>query len=136
MLEIKAHFGDWKPATKEQVKAFYKTFENGSTAIKVEDKHRYFNEHHIRGGHVLLSGKVETTEEQRERIFKTTKKELIKGGFTRFIVVEHVCSFFKIDPFIMASILVKECVKIVFDDSSISEKDMWYQGMDVEYQGW
>lgn len=123
MLEIKTYFSDWKETTKEQAEAFYKTFYNGSTAIKIDDKHKYFNEHHIRGGHVLLSGKVETTEEQRERIFNSTKKELIKGGFTRFIVIEYVCGFSKIDPYIMASALIKEGVKIVFDDSTISGED-------------
>lgn len=60
MLEIKSFFGDWKEVTKEQAEVFYKTFQNGSIAVKADDKHKYFNEHHIRGGHVLVSGKVET----------------------------------------------------------------------------
>lgn len=123
MLEIKSFFGDWKTVTKEQAEDFYRTFQNGSIAIRGEDKHRYFNKHHIRGGYVLLSGEVETTEEQRERIFNYTKKDIKKGNFTRFNVIEYICSFPKINPYVMASTLIKEGVKIVFDDSSISEKE-------------
>ena len=47
MLEIKAFFGEWKEATKEQAERFYKTFCEGSAAIKWEDKQKYFNEHFI-----------------------------------------------------------------------------------------
>lgn len=49
MLEIKAFLGDWKEVTKEQAEDFYRTFQNSSTTIKADDKHKYFNEHHIRG---------------------------------------------------------------------------------------
>lgn len=63
MLEIKAFFGEWKEATKEQAESFYKTFCEGATAINWEDRQKYFNEHHIKGGHIMLNGKVKITEE-------------------------------------------------------------------------
>lgn len=72
MLEIKSFFKDWKEVTKEQAEAFYKIFQSGCTTIEADDR-QYFNDRHIRGGHVLLSGKIETTEEQRERIFNCYK---------------------------------------------------------------
>lgn len=75
MIEIKFLFGDWKEATKEEAEKFYRTFQEGSAAIKTEDKQEYFNKHHIRGGHVLSTGKVETVEEQKERVFNHYKKE-------------------------------------------------------------
>lgn len=75
MIEIKFLFGDWKEATKEEAEKFYRTFQEGSAAIKTEDKQEYFNKHHIRGGHVLSTGKVETVEEQEERVFNHYKKE-------------------------------------------------------------
>ena len=130
MLEIKAFFGEWKEATKEQAESFYKTFCEGATAIKWEDRRKYFNEHHIRGGHVMVNGKVETTEEQKERIFNHYKNRLItevrdgsKSENIRFNVIEYLCSFPKIDPFVMAASIVKDGIIILFDDTSISKKE-------------
>lgn len=130
MLEIKAFFGEWKEATKEQAESFYKIFCEGATAIKWEDKQKYFNEHHIRGSHVMLNGKVETTEEQKERVFQAYKNRLTTevrnasiSENVRFNVVEYLCSFSKIDPFVMAASIIKDGITILFDDTSISKKE-------------
>lgn len=126
MLEIKAYFGEWKEATKEQAEHFYKTFCECATALKGNEKREHFNKCHIRGGHILLDGTVETTEEQKERIFQYYKQDLIKTKEAsknvglRFNVIEFVCSFPKIDPFVMAASIKKDGVIILFDDSSIS----------------
>lgn len=130
MLEIKAFFGEWKEVTKEQAESFYKTFCKGSTAIKLQDKQECFNKHHIRGGHIMANGKVETTEEQKERIFNHYKNRLTtevrdgsKSENVRFNVIEYLCSFPQIDPFVMAASLIKDGIVILFDDTSISKKD-------------
>lgn len=123
MIEIKFLFGDWKEATKEEAEKFYRTFQEGTAAIKTEDKQEYFNKHHIRGGHVLSTGKVETVEEQEERVFNHYKNDFMKENYIRFNVIEYVCNFPGINPFVMAARLMKEGIKIVFDDSSISKKD-------------
>lgn len=130
MLEIKAFFGEWKEVTKEQAESFYKTFCEGSTAIKLQDKQEYFNKHHIRGGHIMANGKVETTEEQQERVFQSYKNRLTtevrnasKNEDIRFNVIEYLCSFPKIDPFVMAASLIKDNIVILFDDTSISKKE-------------
>lgn len=125
MLEIKAYFGEWKEATKEQAESFYKTFCKGSTGIKCQDKRDYFNKHHIRGGHIMAIGKAETTEEQTERVFKHYKKRLEDNtnGKVRFSVIEYLCSFPKIDPFVMAASIINDDITILYDDSSISNKE-------------
>lgn len=124
MLEIKAYFGDWKEATKEQAENFYKTFCDGSLAIKCEDRYVYFNEHHIRGGHILRNGKAETTEELEERMFASYKKELkTLGSRIRFNCIEYLCGFPGIDPFVMAASLINDGNVVLYDDSSISEKE-------------
>ncbi len=130
MLEIKAYFGDWKEVTKEQAEKFYKIFCDGATAVKLEDRHKYFNEHHIRGGHIILNGKVETIEEQKERIFQHYKNRLTtevrnasKNENIRFNVVEYLCGFPKIDPFVTTASLVKDGISILYDDTSISKKE-------------
>ena len=130
MLEIKAFFGEWKEVTKEQAESFYKTFCEGSTAIKLQDKQEYSNKHHIRGGHIVANGKVETIEEQQERIFNHYKNRLItevrnasKNKSIRFNCIEYLCSFPKIDSFVMAASIIKEGITILFDDTSISKKD-------------
>lgn len=129
MLEIKTFFGDWKEVTKEQAERFYKTFREGSTNIKQKDKHKYFNEHHIRGGHVMLNGKVETAEEQKERVFNHYKNRLINevrsasgNENIRFNCIEYFCNP-KIDPFIMAASIAKDGITILYDDSSISKEE-------------
>lgn len=130
MLEIKVFFGGWKEVTKEQAENYYKTFCNGATAIKWKDRQKYFNEHHIRGGHIMSTGKVETTEEQKERVFQVYKNRLTtevrnasKNEDIRFNVVEYLCSFPKIDPFVMAASIIKDGITILFDDTSISKND-------------
>lgn len=131
MIEIKSFFGDWKESTKEQAEAFYRTFQSGSTAIKADDKHEYFNEHHIRGGHVFLSGEVETAEEQKERIFKHYKNILATEGRSeehlndpiRFNCIEYLCSFPKINPYEMAASLARSGYIILYDNSSISQSE-------------
>ena len=124
MLEIKTLFGDWREVTREIAERFYKTFEECATAIKYTDRQKYFNENHIRGGHVLLNGTVETNEEQERRIFLTYKKDLVSlsknHDWLRFSTIEYVCSFPNINPYEMAVNLVKDGIAIVYDDSSIS----------------
>lgn len=66
MLEIETFVKGWKEATREQAEAFYRVFKEGSTAIRWQDKQQYFNDNHIRGGHVLANGKVETEEEKKQ----------------------------------------------------------------------
>lgn len=69
----------------------------------------------------------ETLEEKETRIFNHYKNDLIKlyeqHKQIRFNVIQYVCSFPKINPFKMAYILMMENCNIVFDDSSISEKE-------------
>lgn len=128
MLEIKNLFGEWKEATKEEAERFYNNFYEKSSAIPISKKHKYFNDHHIRGGHVMLNGKVETTEEQKERVFNHYKNDLLKladmpnmNGTLRFIGIEYVCNFPKINPYIMGASLLKEGITIVYDDSTINK---------------
>lgn len=127
MIEIKPFFGDWKEATKEQAEEFYRTYQDKSTAIKSYDKHSYFNDHHIRGGHVLLSGKIETTEEQTERVFDGYKKIMTEGRSEehlndpiRFICIEYLCFFPQIAPYKMAASLILSGYTVLYDDTSIS----------------
>lgn len=129
MLEIKGFYGDWKEVTKEQAEHFYKTFCEGATALVGKEKKEFFNKNHIRGGHVLLNGTVETTEEQKERIFQSYKQDLIKTKETskniglRFCCIEYLCSFPKINPFEMAASIAKDGIMILYDDSSISRQE-------------
>lgn len=59
-LEIKTFLGEWKEVTKEQAESFYNHFYKHSTAIKKEEKQKYFNKNHIRGGYITLNGEVKT----------------------------------------------------------------------------
>ena len=67
--------------------------------------------------------KNETAQEKEKRIFNVYKKDLEKlgeqHGQIRFLSIEYLCSFPKIDPYKMANAL-KMNYKIVFDDSTIS----------------
>ena len=70
----------------------------------------------------------ETAQEKRERIFDFYKRDLIKltnnnENPIRFICIEYTCSFSKINPFEMAKALKNDGYNIVFDDSSISQKE-------------
>lgn len=128
MLEIKSFSGDWKEATKEQAEDFYKIYRKGSVVIEGADEElKYFNAHHIRGGHVLLSGKIETTYEQKERMFYHYKKYIAKNSINineiRFGVIEYVCSFPQIDPYEMAASLIQSGYTILYDDSAISASE-------------
>lgn len=71
--------------------------------------------------------KNETAQEKKERIFAFYKKDLEKlardNGQVRMNCIEYVCSFPKIDPFKMAACLISEKINVVFDDTSISEKE-------------
>lgn len=68
-----------------------------------------------------------TALEKETRIFNHYKSILMKSGKEhgqiRMNLIEYVCSFPKIDPFKMAKSLVSESFHIVFDDSSISQKE-------------
>lgn len=58
-----------------------------------------------------------------QRIFNHYKNRLAEGEETRFCAIEYLCQFPKINPFEMAVELIKDGVKIVFDDSAISISD-------------
>lgn len=67
-----------------------------------------------------------TVASKESRIFEFYKNDLKKlgrkHGQIRMNVIEYTCSFPKIDPFKMAQDLVRDGFKVVFDDSSISQK--------------
>lgn len=68
------------------------------------------------------------TKEQREiRMFNIYKRDLEKlsqnNNSVRFICIEYVCGFPKIDPYKMAATLSDEGIKIIYDDSSISKAE-------------
>lgn len=70
----------------------------------------------------------ETAQEKRERIFDFYKRDLIKltnnnAKPIRFNCIEYTCSSSKINPFEMAKALKNDGYNIVFDDSSISQKE-------------
>ena len=80
----------------------------------------------------------------KEEMFESCKQEILKqarntkegevffdgtiqpqSGWSRYCVIEYRCSFPKLDPVEMAAELIKEGIKIYFDDSSISKKENW-----------
>lgn len=65
----------------------------------------------------------ETQAEKEVRIFNLYKNNLMKYNPCRFNVVEYLCSFPKIDPYLMAASLIESGIEIVYDDSSISEAE-------------
>jgi hypothetical protein len=69
----------------------------------------------------------ETAEQKEKRIFDFYKKDLEKigenVGYVRMNVIEYVCGFPKIDPYKMAAALFVDGIGVVFDDSSISQKE-------------
>lgn len=69
----------------------------------------------------------ETAAEKEKRMFEFYKSDLERlgkeVGFVRMNVVEYVCSFPKINPCKMAASIVFDGFKVVFDDSSISQKE-------------
>lgn len=71
--------------------------------------------------------RIEAEEQKKSRIFEHykqyIKKPVNKGGCIRFIVIEYIVRLTDIDPFKMAAELKKDGYIIVFDDSSISERE-------------
>lgn len=69
----------------------------------------------------------ETAEQKEKRIFEFYKKDIEKLGKeigqVRMNVIEYVCSFPKINAYKMAASIVLDGFKVVFDDSSISQKE-------------
>lgn len=67
---------------------------------------------------------IKTEKENTNRIFNYYKERLIKesqhNGKIRFIVIEYLCKYPKIDPYRMAQSLKNDGYLIIFDDSSIS----------------
>lgn len=81
----------------------------------------------VKGVKIMLDIKMETAEEKQERIFNHYKNILITevrnasgNENIRFNCIEYLCSFPKIDPFVMAANITKEGITILYDDSSIS----------------
>lgn len=67
----------------------------------------------------------ETEQEKETRIFNIYKNRIKNelGETVRFICIEYLCRFPKIDPYKMAASLSADDVKIVYDDSSISRAE-------------
>lgn len=69
----------------------------------------------------------ETAAQKEKRIFEFYKNDLERGGEkmgqVRMNVIEYVCSFPKINPYKMAASLIFDGFNVVFDDSSISQKE-------------
>ena len=69
----------------------------------------------------------ETAAEKEKRMFEFYKNDMEKIveeiGQVRMNVIEYVCSFPKINPYKMAASIVFDGFKVVFDDSSISQKE-------------
>ena len=72
----------------------------------------------------------ETEEQKQERIFQHYKNRLINevrytsgNEKIRFNVIEYLCSFPKINPFVMGASITNEGITILFDDSSISREE-------------
>ena len=65
----------------------------------------------------------ETQVEKEVRMFNAYKNDLIGYNPCRFNVVEYLCSFPEIDPYLMAASLIESGIEIVYDDSSISKAE-------------
>ena len=69
----------------------------------------------------------ETAAEKEKRVFEFYKKDLERMGeemgHVRMIVIEYVCSFPKINPYKIAASIVSDGFKVIFDDSSIIQKE-------------
>ena len=67
---------------------------------------------------------METKEQKEKRMFNIYKNDLIKLASdkkeVRFICIQYLCQYPKIDPYIMAASLIKSGMKIVYDNSAIS----------------
>lgn len=69
-------------------------------------------------------------ENKDERIFQIYKNRLIKeclvtsgNSGLRFNCIEYLCSFPKINPYVMAASIANDGIIILYDDSSISKAD-------------
>lgn len=65
----------------------------------------------------------ETQVKKEVRMFNAYKNDLIGYNPCRFNVVEYLCSFPEIDPYLMAASLIESGIGIVYDDSSISKAE-------------
>lgn len=65
----------------------------------------------------------ETQVKKEVRMFNAYKNDLIGYTPCRFNVVEYLCSFPKINPYLMAANLIESGIEIVYDDSSISKAE-------------
>lgn len=78
----------------------------------------------------------ETPQEKEIRIFDFYKKELEKlsdeSRKIRMICIEYVCSFPNINAYKMASSLLASGYNIVYDDSSITERENGKKRKNVE----
>lgn len=67
---------------------------------------------------------METKEQKEKRLFDCYKNDLLKLASdekqVRFICIQYLCHYPKIDPYIMAASLIKSGMKIVYDNSAIS----------------
>ena len=63
---------------------------------------------------------METKEQKERRLFDFYKNDLIKLASdekkVRFICIQYLCQYPKIDPYIMAASLIKSGMKIVYDN--------------------
>lgn len=69
----------------------------------------------------------ETAAQKEKRMFEFYKNDLERigeeMGQVRMNVIEYVCSFPEINPYKMAAAIIFDGFKVVFDDSSISQKE-------------
>ena len=69
----------------------------------------------------------ETAAQKEKRMFEFYKNDLERlgkeGGWVRMNVVEYTCRFPGIDPYKMAASIVSDGFEVLFDDSSISQKE-------------
>lgn len=69
----------------------------------------------------------ETAAQKEKRMFEFYKNDLERlgkeGGWVRMNVVEYTCSFPGIDPYKMAAAIISDGFEVLFDDSSISQKE-------------
>lgn len=64
----------------------------------------------------------ETTKQRQKKTFEHYKARLTGDhtGWTRYNVIQYLCSFPSIDPDEMAASIMRDGVEVRFDDSSIS----------------
>lgn len=71
--------------------------------------------------------KNETAAQKEKRMFEFYKNDLERlgkeGGWVRMNVVEYTCRFPGIDPYKMAAAIASDGFEVLFDDSSISQRE-------------